>query len=533
MHRRLFGSLSLALVSLSASACGDSGGEGDDELGMSTTLGTTESGIGTEDSGTSSSTGDGEDSEAGSTTDAGEEEDQGEDRGEGPKFDLGGVPDGGAEGGPVLPPIPENCAQALLVESTVGCSFHANKMQNFIEEPTSLVVGNVSEDQTATVQLYQGVGGNEQAVGGPVSVAPGQAHEFVLNSPTQPGDVSVLRVGGAFRVESDVPLVAYQHSPIDAEAHNDSSMLIPDAALGQNYIVAAYDTNIGSDYSYFAVVGIHDGTVVEWSTPEGTQAGSGVPAVNGGGSAMVTVNHFDMLQVTSGTDVSGTVITTSEPAWVVGAVPCVNVPQNITFCDHIEEQMLPLDYWGQEYVGAHAPQRGSEDYYWRVYAGDDAVTISTDPPQPGTPVTLDQGEWVEFSTTESFMFTGDGPFMPVQYLEGQNGGAGTGDPASYQMVPTEQYLPRYVFVTGTGYNLNYAQIIRPIGGADVFVDGQLVTGYEVVGNFEVADFPITEGAHLAESDQAFGLLQIGYTNVTSYAYPGGLRLATINPQPQG
>ena len=57
------------------------------------------------------------------------------------------------------------------------------------------------------------------------------------------------------------------------------------------------------------------------------------------------------------------------------------------------------------------------------------------------------------------------------------GGAGTGDPASYQMVPTEQYLPRYVFVTGVGYDLNYVQVTRPLGGADVFVDGVLVTGY--------------------------------------------------------
>ena len=31
----------------------------------------------------------------------------------------------------------------------------------------------------------------------------------------------------------------------------------------------------------------------------------------------------------------------------------------ITFCDHIEEQMLPLDYWGKKYVGAHSPKRGS------------------------------------------------------------------------------------------------------------------------------------------------------------------------------
>lgn len=450
----------------------------------------------------------------------------------GVKFDLPVLPDSG--GGPVLPTIPETCAQALMIESTVGCSFHANKMQNFQEEPTSLVVGNVSDEHVATLQLYFGpAGGGEQAVGGPVMVAPGGTHEFVLDMPGEPGDVSVLRQGGAHRVESDRPVVAYQHSPISAVAHNDSSMLIPDHALGQNYIVAAWSTNIGNDFSYFNVVGVHEGTTVEWQPRNQTAAGSGVPAVAAFATGMVVLGAYDMLQVTAPSDVSGTIITTSEPAWVVGAVPCVNIPANVTFCDHIEELMLPLEYWGQEYVAAHAPQRGNEDYWWRIYSGDDAVTITTDPPQPNTPALLDRGEFIEFSTQQSFMVGADGPFMPVQYLEGQDGGAGTGDPASYQMVPTEQFLPRYVFVTGSGYDENYVQITRPQGGADVLVDGVLVTGYYAVGEFEVADWSIGSGAHVAQSEDAFGVIQVGYTDVTSYAYPGGLRLAKINPNPQG
>jgi hypothetical protein len=447
-----------------------------------------------------------------------------------PKFDFF-IPDTSDE--PVLPTIPETCAQALLTESTVGCVFHANKMQNFIEEPTSLVVGNVSDVNVATVQLYWDPGTGEEVVGGAVQVQPGESHVFVLSTPSEPGDVSVLRNGGAHRVESDIPMVAYQHSPISAEAHNDSSMLIPDHAQGQHYVAASWNTNIGNDYSYFNVVGIHDGTMVTWEPPAPTQGGTGVPAVAPGGEGEVSLDAYDVLQVTALTDVSGTLITTSEPAWVVAASPCVNIPANVTFCDHIEEQLLPLEYWGDEYVGAHAPNRGNEQYYWRVYSGDDGVTISTDPPQENTPVMLDRGEFVQFSTQESFMFSGDGPYMPVQYLEGQDGGAGTGDPASYQMVPTEQFLPRYVFVTGTGYTFNYVQVIRPAGGAEVFVDGEQVGAYYSVGAFEVSDWPVGEGSHLAESDEPFGVTQVGYTGVTSYAYPGGLRLATINPQPEG
>ncbi|PRQ04587.1 hypothetical protein ENSA7_50780 [Enhygromyxa salina] len=450
--------------------------------------------------------------------------------GDGAKFDLATLPDAG--GDPVLPTIPETCDQALMLESTVGCAFHANKMQNFEEEPSSLVLGNVSDVNIASINVYYGANGGEQLVAGPVDIQPGGTYEYVMNMPGQPGSGSVLRTGGAFKVVSDRPVVAYQHSPITAEAHNDSSMLIPDHAQGKNYIAATYTHNV-SGPPYFNVVGIHDNTTVTWEPPQATSAGPGVPAVPAFGMGQVVINAYDMLQVVTPNDMSGTIITTSEPAWVVAAMPCVNVPSNVTFCDHIEEQLLPLEYWGMEYVAAHAPQRGNEDYYWRVFSGADAVTIVTDPPQPQTPLVLDRGEYIEFFTKDSFIIEADGPFMPVQYLEGQNGGAGTGDPASYQMVPTEQYLSRYVFVTGSGYNLNYVQVTRPLGGADVFVDDVLVDGYYTVGGFEVADWAIGSGAHVADSAAPFGVTQVGYTNVTSYAYPGGLRLAKINPNPQG
>ena len=86
-----------------------------------------------------------------------------------------------------------------------------------------------------------------------------------------------------------------------------------------------------------------------------------------------------------------------------------------------------------------------------------------------------------------------------------------------------------MFVTGSGYTFHYAQVIREAGGAPVLIDGVEVSGYYPVGGYEVADWPISEGAHLAESNQTFGIYQVGYTGVTSYAYPGGLQLEVINP----
>lgn len=425
----------------------------------------------------------------------------------------------------------ELCELIKSDPSSVGCVFRGNKMQNFIEEPSAVTVGNVSKSLTASVSMYYFENGAEQLVSGPIMVMPGKGAQFDLLKPVQPGPGSVLRPDSTFKIVSNVPIVAYLHSPIKAAAHNDSSMLLPDHAQQKNYIIPAFTPSVGGNPAYFNVVGLKDGTEVSWTPPVATAAGNGVPAVAAKATGKVVIGDYDLLQVSSGqADLSGTIVTLSEPAWVVGAVQCVNVPTGVTFCDHIEEQAIPLEYWGQTYVGAHAPKRGNENYWWRVYAGEDNVTITTVPAQPGFPKVLNKGQFYEFKTKDSFIFDADKPIMPVQYLEGQDGGAGTGDPASYQMVPVEQFLDRYVFGTGLGYNLHYAQVVRDKGGPDVKVDGVVVTGYYAVGEYEVADWKISEGVHLAESDAPFGIYQVGYTGVTSYAYPGGLRLKVINPQ---
>ena len=425
----------------------------------------------------------------------------------------------------------ELCELVKSDPSSVGCVFRGNKMQNFIEEPSAVTVGNVSKTLTASVTLYYFENGAEQVVSGPLMVMPGKSAQFDLLKPSQPGAVSVLRPDSTFKIVSNVPVVAYLHSPIKAAAHNDSSMLLPDHAQQKNYIIPAWTPSVGGNPAYFNVIGLKDGTEVTWVPSVATAAGNGVPAVAAKATGKVVIGDYDLLQVSSGqSDLSGTIVTLSEPGWVVGAVQCVNVPANVTFCDHIEEQAIPLEYWGQTYVGAHAPKRGNENYWWRVYAGEDNTTINTVPVQAGFPKVLSKGQFFEFKTKDSFIFDADKPIMPVQYLEGQDGGAGTGDPASYQMVPVEQFLDRYVFVTGIGYNLHFAQVVRDKGGPDVKVDGVVVTGYYAVGEYEIADWKITEGSHLAESDAPFGIYQVGYTGVTSYAYPGGLRLKVINPQ---
>lgn len=444
------------------------------------------------------------------------------------------------------------CESEDELPSSAGCSFIASRMIretfNADDEVDGLMVGNPNSSQTATVRLYaipEGKRDPEQ-VGDPVEIEPGGQHIFELDANfIDLTGYSRFRTGGNYRLESDLPVIAYLHSPYRATDANDASMLLPEAALRTDYVIESYPAHL--EPSYFTVIAIEDDTVLEWTPLMGETAGNGFPIepVKPGKTGTLEMNRYDNVRIAASTadepnfqdrDVSGTVVHANKPIWVVGATRCARIPLGKKDCDHLQEQMLPIDYWGTTYVGAPSPSRGDEPHFWRVYAGaKDGVTVTTDPPVTEPIVLGERGEWAEFQVPNgvAFVFEGDRPFMAVQYLAGYLTANKIGDPSMYQMIPVEQFLSRYVFVTGEGYQLNYAQIIRHAGGADVTVDGNVVTGYYSVGDFEVADVEIEQGPHVADSDEDFGIVQVGYTigvgdlGISSYAYPGGMKAEEI------
>src|SRR5690606_28333202 len=142
------------------------------------------------------------------------------------------------------------CELATLEPSSVGCSFLANRMDNLhANQADSLIVGNVSEDLSATVQLYFVADGQntEAPQGAPVMVPPNGTHTSTLGN-AQIESITTVRKGGVYRVESTIPVVAYVHSPIGSQATNDASMLLPEHALTGNYIVASYPGTFPTHY---------------------------------------------------------------------------------------------------------------------------------------------------------------------------------------------------------------------------------------------------------------------------------------------
>ncbi|MEM6990693.1 MAG: IgGFc-binding protein [Myxococcota bacterium] len=426
------------------------------------------------------------------------------------------------------------CDAAAAVPSSQGCSFFAMKMDTYYAGGSDgLVVANPSQEHAAHVQVWEADDeGVELAVGDPRELSPGESTTFLMNT-TPLESTSAVRRGESFCVSSDRPVVAYQHAPASGIASNDGSALLPEHSLGTEYVVASYPgtTHWPGHLAYFDVIAANDGTTVSWTPPVPTEAADGVPAAAANATESVQLDRYGTLQVAAafGDDLTGTIVEADGPVWVVGASACAAVPQDSGTCDHIQEQMIPLAQWGTTAVAAHAPARDGESYYWRVLAGADGVSVTTTPDQLGAATSLDRGEWVEIVATESFVVRGDGPILAVQYLESQDEGSGRGDPSMIQAAPVEQFLREYTYATPNGYDDHYTQVVRPLGGAEVTIDGDAINDFVPVGMFEVADLNVAEGPHRVRSSDAFGLTAFGYNTYASYGYSAGQGLEVLSP----
>jgi hypothetical protein len=222
------------------------------------------------------------------------------------------------------------------------------------------------------------------------------------------------------------------------------------------------------------------------------------------------------------------------------AVPASN--DALEGCDPLFEPLPPVEQWGQTHVVPCSPRRTSEAHHYRVFAGEDAVALRSDPlVLPLEPTMLSAaGDFVDVVVPHgtSFVLESTGPALVMAYLETRDDDETIqlGDPAMYVVPPVEQLLARHVVSTGIEWDTHFLQLVRARGG-EAWVDGESVVGWETVGDYETAQLEVAEGAHVVEGTVPLGLVQLGWTNSvhpacvpysthgtcqTSYAQLGGI-----------
>lgn len=464
----------------------------------------------------------------------------------------------GTDTGPMGPVIPETCMEAEAGESSVGCMFYAVDLDTSADElDFAVAAANVQTDATANVSVQVRQGGAWVDQEGPIAVDPLDLHEFLLPEAHQEG--TGVNAGSAFRIVSDVPIVAYQFSPVDGATSflSDASMLFPTPtwdSINHAINVAFASSTPGAGYAYVTVVGTVDDTNVSFTSQNGTLAGGGIPAAAAGQTINFTINDGDVAQIVAAgqtASLTGSTIVTDDdhPVAVFQGHSCANIPDDVCCCDHLEEQISGVRQWGQSFVAAHMPVRATADpeaTFWQVYAAEDNTDITFDfggavTGLPGQ-TTLDAGEVGEYfvtapsGTEADFLVDANKPIAVVGYMtSSENFGSDIGDPAMAQYVPAEQFLPRYVVLVPGTWENDVLVLTRP-AGAPIDIDGSTIpdSNFEPVGDgtWEVARLPATDGVHVLDGGEAnFGVVVVGYDQYDSYAYVGGTGTLIINPNP--
>ena len=151
--------------------------------------------------------------------------------------------------------IPTTCAEAVENPTSVGCDFFAADLDsshqyNVDLEPYVIVVSNPQESENAHIALSDGTDGEIYST----VLSPGSLEVIDVACasgclvPPHEIETQGLARGAAFRLESDVPVVAYQWNPHNGdEASTDASLLLPSTSLGKVYITAAWGQGTGAD----------------------------------------------------------------------------------------------------------------------------------------------------------------------------------------------------------------------------------------------------------------------------------------------
>lgn len=370
-----------------------------------------------------------------------------------------------------------------------------------------------------------------------------------------PESYGALVPGGAYHLRATQPVTVYQFNPLEYTVNgefsftNDASLLLPANAWTGSYVVAAWRRSEFAPPmtgpSLLAVTASQDDTHVTIVVTADTVAAGGAPQFIPGVPQTVTLNQGDVLELASSNaaavqtsdDLSGSMVSSDKPVQVIGGAFCAFVPNgNVGYCDHLEESMFSVESLSTRYlVTAPAVQRlpNGKAQVVRIIATQRNTTLTYDPPQAGAATTIAlPGQYVDLvGVNTDFLITANHKVLVAQYMEGQEAGGNTGDPAMTLAVPVDQYRDEYLFHAPVNYDQNYVNITA-LDGATVKLDGMPVTGFTPIGQTGFGAIRVRldntgDGNHTIKGSDAFGITVYGYGQYTSYGYPGGLDLSFL------
>ncbi|CAH1798874.1 unnamed protein product [Owenia fusiformis] len=401
---------------------------------------------------------------------------------------------------------------------------------------------------------YNSVSGNNQLyvtseVSGQVTVflsATGETNNYTVDPLTPlvvdlPGSMRVtegLEQKG-IRIESDVNVTVAAYSSTVGSA--DGFLVLPEANLGTQYVVASYTPYPGS-YSYITIVGL-DNLTSAWLIFRNESANDGFGGYDYDNAIEVQVVDVQSYTYRSQSDLTGTLVVADGPISVISGCDYAQIPTDVISGDQIVEMLPPVIALGFEFIVPPIAERIGGEII-RVIAWTDDTDVNL--PISGFTTELDEGEFVDITAssglTETIACTKK--CLVVQYNMGNQRDSVGSDPFMSIVPPVEQYTQNHIFVRPANFR-SYVNVV--ILQSDV--NGLQINGINVTSLTTFRDVPntgYTAGqipldnfeefllSHVDGDDIEWLAMLYGHSSNSNifrgYGYPLGMQLNPVAPR---
>lgn len=304
----------------------------------------------------------------------------------------------------------------------------------------------------------------------------------------------------------------------------DAFTALPTDILGTEYLYMNYQSNTNGHL--LGIAATENGTIVT-ITPKinlGSHPANIPYSIN-----MNAGDSYEILQITNGSELTGTVISSNKPIGVMGSNRCASIPLGVCCCDHIVEMLFPTSAWGKNFITLPLATRLAGDR-WRILASDNATNVVIN----GTPqAPINAGQFIEVVLATNSIISSDKPVMLAQFSQSQFVDGVVSDPFMMLVMPVEQFLPSYTITTPlSGFPNNFLNLVVPNSAVGtVMFDGVSIPpgSFTPIGasGYSGMKLPIAIGSHSLSASLPFGCSVYGFGDFDSYGYPGGGSLSPI------
>lgn len=321
-------------------------------------------------------------------------------------------------------------------------------------------------------------------------------------------------------VTADKPVVLFA-GMLATEGSADGSLVMPEVSLGSDYILSGFPFGDGGTDEYL-VVGTVDRTIISVFSKSVREN--------------ITLNRMETY-MRAGTNLTGTMISSSAPIYVLSGHKCANIPNiSVRACDYIDEEMPSLGSLGTRHVVSYMAPRPD-------------FTISIAVPYNNTSVTIYNAAGAVIETITSMMktnaifrsYTGfqsisiisTQPVLVTQYGHGKSSGTTFGDPSMMAIPDVSHFGNQYEFVVPDDFNSTLAMVMNSSYSiTDLLLDGVTFSPTQTInvtitsyGKYVVLYGNVVPGyhtlVHTAGNSVSFGAWIYGRRIVAEYAWSLG------------